>query len=153
MTGYGNHLSQVGKDAADLREQQIAEVKEYLQQNPNDLEAIAQECAESPEYLSILINMENIPVTKVIAIHNAMQTVKKRKSQTQISPEKLQEIIEFIKPNTTVIFDLAELSGISAVEIANIFQNKSGEAQSVTCLYNAIQQIRDMKATPNGKQL
>lgn len=153
MSGYGSHLGQSGRDAADLRTQQIAEIKQYLQQNPGDLEAIAQECAESPEYFQILLNMENVAVTKVLGMHNAMQIVKKRKEQSP-SPEQLQEIIDFIKPNTSFIFDLSEVSGIAPGEIADIFQNQKGSTQSVTCLYRAIQEINAAKTQQtSGKQI
>lgn len=154
MSGYGSHLGQSGKDAADMRIQQVTEIKQYLQQNPGDLEAIAQECAESPEYFQILLNMENVPVTKVLAMFNAMQIVKKRKAQSTVSPEQLQEIIDFIKPNTTVIFDLSSVSGLTPGEIAEIFRNRTGSVQNITCLYNAIKELNSVKVQQEtGKQM
>lgn len=130
-----------GALAEDMIAQQLAEIKKFISENPSLLQELINKSGLSPAEVELMLTTERKNITSVIRLNQTVDEMKKE-IETQ---EKIQEIKEFIKPNATIIFDLSTTSGLPPQEVAEILGTKKGSYQKVTCIYDAMQQMLNVK--------
>ena len=145
MPQYGDHLSSIGKEALDYKDNQLARIRNFLDANPTEITKLADKCGESPEFLQVLITTGSLPLDKVISAYNAVEAIE--------TAQKITAIRDYLRLQTSIIFELASETGISPEEIVGIMHSEKINSEHINTVYAAIQRMINEKAEQTKKKI
>ena len=141
------------KEVEAIINKQLEEIKAFIKPNPSIIYDLSKESGLSPEDIYQILNTDSMPISSIIRLHSAMQKMIEEKTKAIIARDKasreakaiiqkqLEEIKDFIKPNPSVIYELAENSGLSPEDIEQIISTRGIPVTGVTRLHSTMQKM------------
>ncbi len=150
-------MKKKSKEIEAIINKQLEEIKDFIKSNPSIIYDLSKESGLSPEEIYQIINTDNMPITSIIRLHNAMQKIIEAKTKEIIERDvtsreakvvinkQLTEIKDFIKSNPSSIYDLSQESGLSPEEIYQMVSADGIPITGVAHLHSTMKKIIEQK--------
>lgn len=150
-------MKKTNKEMEAIINRQLAEIKEFISQNPSIIYDLSKESGLSPEEIYQIINTDHMPIASIIRLHNAMQKIIEEKTKEilerdianreakAIINKQLSEIKDFIQSKPSSIYDLSQESGLSPEEIYKIISTDGIPITGIAHLHSTMKKMLEEK--------